>query len=173
VCQSAPGGVKTGIGTCHGVWWPPIPGWCRKLGARRAFPRFVPRNVGWHQGGQRNRGTGLRHGRQVASSERPRGDGDPGRVPSASRARPHYALSQAKSQTTASLSLSIKISFPAQSFVSRSKHRIEPVHHIWIPPLSNFCCCFVMLWRRRGDGEQEHTLLLHDGDIFPPKMTKK
>jgi hypothetical protein len=35
--QSAPGGVKTGTGTYHGVWWPPIPGWCRKLGAKRAF----------------------------------------------------------------------------------------------------------------------------------------
>src|SRR3989337_2441958 len=28
-----------------------------------------------------------------------------------------------------------------------------------------------MPWRRRGDGEQEHTLFLHDGYIFPPKMT--
>jgi hypothetical protein len=38
VSQSAPEGVGVGIGTRHGVWWPPLPGCCRKLGAKWAFP---------------------------------------------------------------------------------------------------------------------------------------
>jgi len=37
VCQSAPGVVKTVIGTCGGVRWPPNPGWCRKIGAIRSL----------------------------------------------------------------------------------------------------------------------------------------
>jgi hypothetical protein len=37
VCQSAPGGVKTVIGTCDGVRWPPNPGWCRNIGAIRSL----------------------------------------------------------------------------------------------------------------------------------------
>src|SRR3990170_4232722 len=37
VCQSAPGVVKTVIGTCDGVRCPPNPGWCRKIGAIRSL----------------------------------------------------------------------------------------------------------------------------------------
>jgi hypothetical protein len=107
---------------------------------------FVAVNVGWRRGGQRNRGKGAPTRAATGPSERPRGDGDPGRLPSASRARPQYVSSQAKSQTATyiSVSLSLKISFPAQSFVSRSKYRLPPVHHIWIPPFSIF---FVLLCR--------------------------
>src|SRR3989337_1562407 len=68
-----------------------------------------------------------------------------------------------------SLSRSLKISFPAQSFVSRLRYRFAPVLHIWIPPFLYFC--FVLSGRRRGYGEQ-HTLIWHEGGIFRPKMKK-
>jgi hypothetical protein len=127
VCQSAPGGVKTGIGTCHGVWWPPIPGWCRKLGARRAFPSFVPRNVGLHRRGQRNRGTGLRPGRPrarrrglVETATREDYLPRPVRVrttcsPKPNRKRPHLSLSLFQSK----FRFPPKVSCPARSIVSR------------------------------------------------------
>jgi hypothetical protein len=83
---------------------------------------FIPANVGWPRGGPRNRGIGAPTRATPVPSERRRGDGDPGRLPSASRARPRHAPSHAKSQTAASsTSLSPKISFPAQSCASRSK----------------------------------------------------
>jgi hypothetical protein len=63
---------------------------------------FVPGNVGWHRGGPRNRRVGAPTRVTTGPSERPRGDGDPGRLPSSSRAHPHHASSQAKSQTVAS-----------------------------------------------------------------------
>jgi hypothetical protein len=70
-----------------------------------------------------------------------------------------------------SLSLSLSISFPAQSFVSRKKYRLAPVHHISIPPFIIFLFCYG--GRRGGDGEQQYILFCHDVEIFPPKMTKK
>jgi hypothetical protein len=99
---------------------------------------FVPGNVGWPRKGQRNRGNWAPTPAATGPSER-RGRGrDPGRPPSASRARPHHASRETKPH----LSLSISISFPAQSFESRSKRRLAPVHHILIRPIISFC--FVM-----------------------------
>ena len=131
-------------GRWHGVWWPPNPGWCRKLGAIRSF--LLSRST--YDGLGEENATGAKWAPTRAStvpSERRGGGRDPGRPTSASRARPHHASSRTKPQTTASLSLSI--SFPAQSFVSRSKHRLAPVHHIWIPPFS----IFVVVLLCRGD----------------------
>ena len=82
------------------------------------------------------------------------------RVPSSKTANDRLALS-----------LSLSISFPAQRFVSRSKHRLASVHHIRIPPVCIFC--FVMPGRRGANGEQQYTLFWHDVEIFPPKMTKR
>src|SRR3989337_83630 len=128
---------------------------------------FAPGNVGLPRGGQRNRGKGAPTRATTGPSERPHGDGEPGGLPSASRARPHYASSQAKSQTTASLS---------QTFVSRPKFRLpleisSRARSSYLDP--PFCIfCFVMPGRRRGNGEQQHTQFWHDGEIFPPKISK-
>jgi hypothetical protein len=126
-------------GRWHGVWWPPNPGWCRKLGAIRSF--LLSRST--YDGLGEENATGAKWAPTRASTvppERRGGGRDPGRPPSASRARPHHASSRTKPQTTASLSLSI--SFPAQSLVSRSKYRLACVHHNSIPPIIIFC--FVM-----------------------------
>src|SRR3989337_3879254 len=80
---------------------------------------FVAVNVGWRRGGQRNRGKGAPTRAATGPSERPRGDGDPGRLTSASRARPQYVSSQAKSQTATYISVSL-----SQNFVSRPKFRV-------------------------------------------------
>ena len=91
--QSALGGVETGVGTRHGVWWPPLPGWCLKLGAKWAFPYFRLCSIASGTGTNRvHRGSG------PGPSERPRGDGDPGGPPPALWTRPHGAPSHAKAQ---------------------------------------------------------------------------
>jgi hypothetical protein len=57
---------------------------------------FAPGNVGLPRGGHRNRGKGAPTRATPGPSERPRGDGEPGGLTSASRARPHHASSQAQ-----------------------------------------------------------------------------
>src|SRR3990170_4937206 len=84
------------------------------------IPRFVPCNVGWPRGGPRNRGIGAPARATPVPSERPRGDGDPGRLPYASRACPNYASSQAESQTAASPSLTISIPCWLREYSDRS-----------------------------------------------------
>jgi hypothetical protein len=124
----------------------PNPGVVSKMRGKPAFPRFVARNVGWHRGRERNRGKvapARAAGCLVETANREDYLPCPVRIrttrcPKPNRKRPDLSLS---------LYLSIKISFPAQSFVSRSKHRLAPVHHIWIPPFSIF---FVVLLCR-GD----------------------
>jgi hypothetical protein len=72
---------------------------------------FLPANGGWPRGGPRNWGIGARTRASSGPSERPRGDVEPGGLLSASRACPHYASPQAKSQTAASRSLTISIPY--------------------------------------------------------------
>ena len=57
------------------------------------------------------------------------------RVPGASALR---VVSSQIANDRLSLSLSLKLSFPAQSFVSRLKYRLALVHHIWIRPFLFF-----------------------------------
>jgi hypothetical protein len=146
----------------------PKSGMVSKIGGNTVIP-FVPVNVGCPRGGQRNRSKWAPTRASTVPSESRGGGRDPGRPPSASRARPHHAPSQTRPHL--SLSLSRSISFPAQSFVSRKKYRLAPVHHISIPPFIIFLFCYG--GRRGGDGEQQYILFCHAVEIFPPKMTKK
>jgi hypothetical protein len=100
----------------------PNPGMVSKIGGETGIP-CVPGNVGRPRGGPNDRGMGAPTRASTGPSERPRGDVEPGRLPSASRARPHYASSQAKSQTTACLAFSLSLSL-SRSFVSRPKFRV-------------------------------------------------
>jgi hypothetical protein len=154
-------------GRWHGVWWPPNPGWCRKLGAIRSF--LLSRST--YDGLGEENATGAKWAPTRASTvppERRGGGRDPGRPPSASRARPHHASSRTKPQTTASLSL---------NFVSRPKFRVPleiptRVRSSYFDP-AHYYFLFSYGGRRGGDGEQQYNLFWHDVDIFPPKMTKK
>src|SRR3990170_9038064 len=128
---------KNGYGNVPRSFVAPNPGVVSKNRGNTGIS-FAPGNVGLPRGGHRNRGKGAPARAPPGPSERPHGDGEPGGLPSASRARPHYASSQAKSQTTASLSLSLKLSFPAQSFISRLKYGLALVRHIWIRPFVFF-----------------------------------
>jgi hypothetical protein len=59
--------------------------------------------------------------------------------------RPASALRVLTSKTAddrLSRSLSLKISFPAQSFVSRSSYSSRAVHRIRIPPICIFLFCY-------------------------------
>jgi hypothetical protein len=132
----------------------PNPGMVSKIGGKTGIP-CVPGNVGRPRGGPNDWGIGAPTRASTGPSERPRGDVEPGRLPSASRARPHYASSQAKSQTTSYLFLSLSL-----SFVSHPKFRVpleissraRSSYLIGSLPFAFFC--FVMPGRRRGNGEQ-------------------
>jgi hypothetical protein len=131
---------------------------------------LVPRNVGWPRGGPRNRGKGAPTRTATGPSERPRGDGDTGNLHWASRARPHYVSSQAKSQPSLSLSLSSfrfppKVSSPSRNMVSRPLFIFGYIPRICI-------YCFFMSGRCRGNGVQQRIQFWHDGGIFPPEMAK-
>jgi hypothetical protein len=99
---------------------------------------FVAGNVGWPRKGQRNRGKWAPTPAATGPSER-RGRGrDPGRPPSASRARPHHASRETKPH----LSLSL-------NFVSRPKFRVPleiPTHarSSYFDPAHYYYFCFVM-----------------------------
>src|SRR3989337_3290549 len=87
---------------------------------------FVPGNVGWPRGGQRNRGEGAPTRAATGPSERPHGDGDPGGPPSRpGRFRTTRRLKQNRKRPHLSRNF---ISRP--KFVSRSKYRLAPVRHI-------------------------------------------
>ena len=146
VRQSAPGGVETVIGTCDGVRWPPNPGWCQKIGAVRSLLLYRATYDGLGDGnatGQRGSNPGG-HGPVGEALWRPRPGETTFRVPGASALR---ALSSKTANDR--LSLSRKISFPAQSSVSRSKYRLAPVPHIRIPPILYFLFCYAgeMRWQ--------------------------
>jgi hypothetical protein len=79
----------------------PNSGVVSKIGGRTVIP-FVPGNVGWPPGGQRNRGIGAAAPATPGPPERPRGDDDPRRLPPALRARPCHAPSHGKAQAAAS-----------------------------------------------------------------------
>src|SRR3990170_2456969 len=145
----------------------PKSGMVSEIGGNTVIP-FVPRNVGWPRKGQRNRGKWAPTPAATGLSERCGRGRDPGRPPSASRARPHHASCRTKPQTTASLSLSQfrfppTVSCPARNTDSRA----------FIIFRSRPFVLFCYDGRRGGDGEQQYNLFWHDVDIFPPKMTKK
>ena len=130
--QSAPGGVETGIGTRYGVWWPPIPGWCQKLGAKRAFPYFGLCRIASEMATQRvHRGSGP--GGPVPS-ESPRGDGDPGRPPSALWTRPDDEPSHAEAQRPLKNG---RISAPSNfASVLAQVHRLSLIFHLLMTVMS-------------------------------------
>jgi hypothetical protein len=120
----------------------PKSGMVSKIGGNTVIP-FVPVNVRWPRGGERNRSKmgsdpGV-HGPVGEAWWRPRPVKTTLRVPGTSAPR---VVSNETANDRISLSLSLSISFPAQSLVSRSKYRLACVHHNSIPPIIIFC--FVM-----------------------------
>jgi hypothetical protein len=149
----------------------PNPGMVSKTRVKTGIIPLVPCNVGWPRGGPRNRGKGAPTRTATGPSERPRGDGDAGHLHWVSRARPHYVSSQAKSQPSLSLSLSLssfrflpKVSSPSRNMVSRPLFIFG-----YIPRI---CIYFFMLGRRRGNGVQQRIQFWHDGGISRPKWRK-
>ena len=113
---------------------------------------IVPGNGGWPRGGPRNRGIGAPTRATPGPSERPRGDADPGELPSASRARPHYAPSQPNSQMAASISLPhnfdsvLALGSKLRLSLSLSLS-LTHTHTHTLPPPRHFFSCFFLLER--------------------------
>jgi hypothetical protein len=146
----------------------PKSGMVSKIGGNTVI-RFVPVNVGWPRGGERNRSKmgsdpGV-HGPVGEAWWRPRPGKTTLRVPGTSAPR-------VVSNETANDRISLCL-----NFVSRPKFRVPleiPTHgrsSYFDPAHYYFLFCYG--GRRGGDGEQQYNLLWHDVDIFPPKMTKK